>query len=367
MQSSGSNPPPATASRARSLAAWRQRPESGPRIVLFSGGSAMREASRVLKRYTHNSIHLITPFDSGGSSAALRAAFCILGVGDLRNRMVALADESERGRPEVNACLAHRLSSQASASDLVAELDQLMTGDHALMRAVPESLRGEVCQELLHFAERMPLGFDLRDASVGNLWLVGALLSGERDLDRVLRRFSELVRVCGEVRPTALDDVHLVALHADSTRTVGQHLFGKQTAADHGPIRDIELTSALEGGQTTHIDADPRSLELILSAQLICFPMGSFFGSVLANLLPRGVGSAVLASEQPRVFIPNAGEDPEMRGYSLAGCVEKIAELVGRDANRQVAPREAIDWVLIDSRGVRYGSELDKERLEALG
>ncbi|MEO2094620.1 MAG: hypothetical protein ABGY71_11200, partial [bacterium] len=42
-------------------------------------------------------------------------------------------------------------------------------------------------------------------------------------------------------------------------------------------------------------------------------------------------------------------------------------ELVGRDANRQVAPREAIDWVLIDSRGVRYGSELDKERLEALG
>ena len=72
-------------------------PEFGPRLFFFSGGSALKETSQVLKRYTHNSIHLSTPFDSGGSSAVLREAFHILGVGDIRNRMMALADESALG------------------------------------------------------------------------------------------------------------------------------------------------------------------------------------------------------------------------------------------------------------------------------
>ena len=43
-------------------------PELGPKVLFFSGGTALRDVSRRLKRYTHNSIHLITPFDSGGSS-----------------------------------------------------------------------------------------------------------------------------------------------------------------------------------------------------------------------------------------------------------------------------------------------------------
>src|SRR5690606_24138834 len=75
-------------------------PELGPRIVFFSGGSALRPLSRALKRYTHNSSHLITPFDSGGSSAEIRRAFNMLSLGDLRNRLVALAEESVRGNPD---------------------------------------------------------------------------------------------------------------------------------------------------------------------------------------------------------------------------------------------------------------------------
>jgi hypothetical protein len=61
-------------------------PEYGPKIVFFSGGSAIFDLSNVLKNYTHNSVHLITPFDSGGSSAKIRKAFNMLSVGDLRNR-----------------------------------------------------------------------------------------------------------------------------------------------------------------------------------------------------------------------------------------------------------------------------------------
>ena len=47
-------------------------PHLGPRVLFFSGGSALNGISRQLKTYTFNSIHLITPFDSGGSSQILR-------------------------------------------------------------------------------------------------------------------------------------------------------------------------------------------------------------------------------------------------------------------------------------------------------
>ena len=52
-------------------------PPLGPRLVFFTGGTALRDLSRELIRYTHNSVHLVTPFDSGGSSATLRRAFAM--------------------------------------------------------------------------------------------------------------------------------------------------------------------------------------------------------------------------------------------------------------------------------------------------
>ena len=66
-------------------------PPLGPRLVFFTGGTALRDLSRQLIHYTHNSVHLVTPFDSGGSSAALRRSFAMPAVGDIRNRLLALA------------------------------------------------------------------------------------------------------------------------------------------------------------------------------------------------------------------------------------------------------------------------------------
>ena len=57
------------------ISRYRKIPELGPRILFFSGGSALNGLCKTLKNYTHNSIHLVTPFDSGGSSAELRQAF----------------------------------------------------------------------------------------------------------------------------------------------------------------------------------------------------------------------------------------------------------------------------------------------------
>ena len=98
------------------VARYHRAPEIGPRLLFFSGGTALREVSQILTDYTHNSFHLITPFDSGGSSATLRRAFGMISVGDLRNRLLALADRKLRGHPEIYRLFAYRFTSTAFPS-----------------------------------------------------------------------------------------------------------------------------------------------------------------------------------------------------------------------------------------------------------
>lgn len=352
---------------ARRVERCLRLPEFGPRLFFFSGGSALKETSRELKRYTHNSIHLITPFDSGGSSAVLREAFGILGVGDLRNRLMALADETARGNPNVTALFAHRFAAEADEGALYAEFARMVEGEHDLLRAIAEPLRTVVLTHLAGFSKQMPATFSLRDACIGNLILTGGYLANERDIDAVLYLFTNLVSALGTVRPTAMDDAYLVALHASGERTVGQHMIGKPESIARGPIQGLELTTSLAGGEPVVIEADSSSLDLVRSADLVCFPMGSFYGSVLANLVPRGIGRAVLTCGCARVYIPNSGEDPEMNGHTIADCVRKIAEFVARDVEHEVAPADVLDFVLVDSQGVRYGAELDLQELASLG
>ena len=100
----------------------------GPRILFFSGGTALRETSHVLARHTSHSIHLVTPFDSGGSSAVLRRYFRMPAVGDMRSRLMALAD---RSRPEISAIcdmLSHRLPKEGDPEILRTKLTAIIIG-----------------------------------------------------------------------------------------------------------------------------------------------------------------------------------------------------------------------------------------------
>ena len=121
------------------LERYRRLPELGPKILFFSGGSALKKLSQHLIHYTHNSIHLITPFDSGGSSAVLRKAFAMIAVGDLRNRLMALADQSVRGAPDIYELFAMRFA-QHSNEVLKLELDDLVRGRHPLIQKVSHSM-----------------------------------------------------------------------------------------------------------------------------------------------------------------------------------------------------------------------------------
>jgi len=353
---------------ATRIARYQRSPELGPQLLFFSGGTALAKLCRELKVYTHNSVHLVTAFDSGGSSAVLREAFGMLSVGDLRQRMMSLADETARGNPAIYRLFSHRLPAEASTEALTNELDSMVGGTHPLVRAVPSAMRRIVRTHLRDFVDRMPDGFDLRRASTGNLMLTGGLLANERDIDAVIFLFSRLVEVRGRVAPIVDADVQLAATLESGERIVGQHrLTGKQLAEIPSPIRDLSLVASFDDPSPVEVRCSDAVADQIRESDLICFPTGSFYTSVIANLLVRGVGLAVTQARCPKVYVPNMGHDPEQLGMSLGDSVERILETVRLDAGEETPADQILDLVLIDSERGRYEQALDLARVKELG
>jgi Uncharacterized conserved protein len=353
------------------LARLEKCPELGPKVLFFSGGTALRRSSARLVNYTHNSVHVITPFDSGGSSAKIRRAFNMPAVGDIRNRLMALADQSLRGNPEIFALFAHRLPVRGAddlepgQDELRRTLDHMVRGKHELVARIPDPMRKIVRNHLAMFQQNMPEDFDLRGASIGNLVLAGGYLANRRHLDPVIFMFSNLVQVRGVVRPVVNKNLHLAAELADGTLVVGQHrMTGKETARLASPIARLYLSD--EHGRQVEQPIRDKMRTLIQSAELICYPMGSFHSSVLANLLPRGVGQAVAQAACPKIYVPSTGEDPECLGLSVADQVERLAGVLRSDVPG-ISLCDVLHFVLVDTAHGSYPGGLDLARIRNLG
>lgn len=346
---------------------YSRAPELGPRVLFFSGGTALRATSRALVHYTHNSIHLISPFDSGGSSAVLREAFGLLAVGDLRNRLMALADRSVQGHPEVFELFAFRFPKDADAERLSQWLVEMVDGVDPLVSAVPDPMRKLIRSHLRYFLEAMPEGFDLRGANIGNLILVGGYLNNSRHIDPVIFLFSKLVNVRGLVRPTTSRNFHLAAELESGETLVGQHrLTGKEVAPLDSPIRRLWLAASLADPTPVRAELRDKVRQLIAEADVICYPMGSFYSSVVANLLVSGVGDAIAASEVPKVYVPNTTSDPEMIGVSIARSVETLLEYLGKSCRTSVDPAQLLQFVLLDLRATELAAA-EVRAIESLG
>jgi CofD-related protein of GAK system len=347
---------------------YLRAPEFGPRLLFFSGGTALNNISRKLKSYTHNSIHLVTPFDSGGSSAKLRHAFDMPSIGDLRSRLIALADEAVTGHPEIYRLFNYRLPKNASSAELAVEFNGILASKNPLINEISNPMRRLIRSQLEHFRDAMPEDFDLRGASIGNLILAGGYMGNHQHLEPILFLFSRLVNVLGTVRAVVNTSLHLGAELDDGSEIIGQHLLtGKELPPLASPIKHLFLSSRSDKRIPAQAVLRKKTQKLIAQADMICYPPGSFYTSLMANLLPSGVGTAIAGNNCPKVYIPNRGLDPEQIGMNAREAVDGLLDRLRADKGDHAPGDNFLNFVLMDDREKSPMADLPEKFLQNRG
>jgi CofD-related protein of GAK system len=202
------------------------------------------------------------------------------------------------------------------------------------------------------FQDAMPPSFDLRGANIGNLVLAGGYLNQGRKLAPVLYLFSRLVEVRGVVRPVVDRNLHLVAELANGRTVIGQHeMTGTERSPLESPVRRLYLSRSRTRVTEYRPKIGGAVAELIRSADLICYPVGSFYTSLIATLLPLGVSDAIASTDVPKVYVPNPSHDPEEIELGLADKVATLQRYLKDGTTRRVESDQLLQLVLLDSRG----------------
>jgi len=275
-------------------------------------------------------------------------------MGDLRNRLLALADEESDGDPALFQFLGFRMPEEASEAELRVRLAGMVDGADALVEPMNEPVRSVMRELLGSCAEALPDTFRLRGASVGNLVLAGGYLREDRNMAQVLDTVAQFASVRGIVRPVTEEDLQLGAVLEDGREIIGQHMLtGKEAPPLDSPIREVFF---VKDGVRADAHATSEVLDLIATAEMIVYPMGSFYSSVLCHLMVRGVGRAIAASEALKVYIPNVGHDPEQLGLGLEDAVGRIEAAVRRDAGKSTPRERILGTLLLDRRDECYAA-----------
>lgn len=281
----------------------------GPRIVAIGGGTGLSVLLSGLKNYSSNISAVVTVADNGGSSGRLRQQFDVLPPGDIRNCLVALADAP------------------------------------ALMR------------DLFQF--RFDQNSEFSGHSFGNLFLtVMTRLTG--DFEKAIKETSKVLALRGQVIPSTLGDVALVAHFHDGSTIIGEDQIPKARKS----INKVTLTPELPL-------ATPDALKAIKEAQIIVLGPGSLYTSIIPNLIIKEIAKAIAESEAIKVYVCNVMTQPgETDGYTVS---DHIKALVKHSCAR------VLDYCLVNNGEVpqeilgRYSKDNstfvinDRKKVEGLG
>jgi uncharacterized cofD-like protein len=281
----------------------------GPRIVTVGGGTGLSVLLSGLKNYTSNISAVVTVADNGGSSGRLRQQFDVLPPGDIRNCLVALADAP------------------------------------TLMR------------DLFQF--RFDGNSEFSGHSFGNLFLtVMTRLTG--DFEKAIKETSKVLALRGQVIPSSLGDVTLVAHYSDGSMVVGED----QIPRVRKSISRVSLTPEQP-------PATPDAIKAIKEAQIIVLGPGSLYTSIIPNLLIKEISQAIAESEAIKVYVCNVMTQPgETDGYSVSDHIKALL----KHSHEQI-----LDYCVVNNGEVpaevlkRYSQDKstlvvnDRKKIESLG
>ncbi len=328
---------------------YKHHPTEGPPITLLSGGSGARTLSETLMQYTYNSSHVLPMFDDGGSSCELRAKLGMPPPGDLRNRLMSLSDMSRQGNPEVSRLFRTRLPQNGSAADLQAQLDGYLSETHLQMVKIERRYRRIIINHLKRFNDHKPDDFDLRGGNIGNFVIAGSYLS-VGDLESVIFEFSALAAVRGHVYPVCVgSNYHLKAEFEDGTSWISQ---SRITSHNHPRIRRLAIVEK-RGEAFTEVTPKLNSLaqKAIAKSALITYAMGSFYTSIISNLLVGGMGQLIRETKRPKVFVANLMRDTETPGITVSQMLQEIHRYLCLSDPHPGELKDYVQYVLVSSHG----------------
>lgn len=265
------------------------------RIVAIGGGTGLSTLLRGLKREVGGRIReltaVVTVADSGGSTGRLRRIYSIPAPGDIRNCIVALSDSEA------------------------------------------------IMQELFQYRFK---GEGLEGHAFGNLFLT-ALTDITGNFLEAVKLTSQILRTKGEIIPSTVEDVELVAKFSN-----GEIVRGEEEITEYGKkVRGLKIEEIWIEPEEAR--APIEAVAAIETADIIMFGPGSLFTSIIPNMLIREIRESVKGSKALKVFIVNAMTQPgETDNFTAYDHVETFLRLSGLErvdavvVNTKMPPNEIL-------------------------
>lgn len=267
------------------------------RVVALGGGHGLAASLAALRRVTEDLTGIVTVADNGGSSGRLREEFGILPPGDLRMALAALCRDDDWGRTWAGI-LQHRFSGEGPL------------GNHALGNLL------------------LAATWDRLGDTVRGLALVGELLGAQ---GRVLPMASVPLTIEADVRSRT------------SPYSVERVRGQAQVASTPGEVLGVRLEPA-------DPPACPESVAAIDAADWVVVGPGSWFTSVMPNLLVPSLREALVRTSARRILVLNLVDQPgETEGLTPSAHLDVLVEH---------APDLRLDVIVADRRSVAGDSAL---------
>jgi uncharacterized cofD-like protein len=296
----------------------------GRRIVVIGGGTGLSTMLRGLKKYSSNITAIVTVADDGGSSGKLQKQLNILPPGDIRNCLVALADDET----QMTELFQYRFRNSVQPESAVgAARHTLHASAVETLHAVPEGAGGPT-PRLRPATEGY--GEGLRDHAFGNLLIAAMTAINDGDFEKAIRETSRVLNVRGRVLPSTVEHVRLRGEMED-----GSFLEGETTIAN-SPLRIRRIYMVPDNA--CPVEEVP---EAIRNADVIVLGPGSVFTSIIPNLLVQGVAEVLSKSRAKRIYVCNVMTQPgETDNFSAYDHVMTLENHAGR---------RIFDYVLVNT------------------
>jgi 2-phospho-L-lactate transferase/gluconeogenesis factor (CofD/UPF0052 family)/FMN phosphatase YigB (HAD superfamily) len=210
----------------------------------------------------------------------------------------------------------------------------LVGGQHRALYGLRAEDQIEILEVLKAGWNRLPQSFPLADACIGNILLIGATIRGGTLIDAIDWARS-LLGVSSRVLPVTLTSAHLGAQLDTGDRLLGQASLTANEALLRRRIRQLVFLAAEDSwALQVRPKACPQVVGSLCEADVIVFGFGSFYTSILPQLLVDGVSEAIRQSSAATLFLCNPFADKETESLTATALVQIVRSVVGDEMRR---------------------------------